>query len=79
VPVFFFNFLVALLEKILNTKMLLASMKKLTNSETSQKPLQNFSSASLYVIGRFSPVITSHWTIRKSAFLIPVNESGVLT
>jgi hypothetical protein len=55
------------------------AMKMPTNSETFRKLHQNFLRLPISVIGRFSPVVTSHWTVGKSAFLIPISESGVLT
>jgi hypothetical protein len=63
----FLNFMVTLLNKIvntLNTKILLASMKTLSNYETCTE-----SRHPIFVIGRFSPVITSHWTAEKQAYI----------
>ncbi len=47
-------------------KILLASIKILTNSETCTKIL--IRSSLRLSFGRFSPVITSHWTKEKSAY-----------
>jgi hypothetical protein len=56
------------LKKIINTKILFASMKTFKNSETcTESRLKFFSWLTISVIGQFSPAITSHWTAEKSA------------
>ncbi len=54
VSVVFFNFLVALLEKILNTKILLVSMRTFTNSKNlCQKP----------ILFLRLPICICHWSV----------------
>jgi hypothetical protein len=57
------NFLVSLLKKILNTKILLASMKTLANSETcTESRIASEFFSGLRVMVGFLHVITNHWT-----------------
>jgi hypothetical protein len=62
----FFNILVGLLKKVLNTNIFLASFKIVKNSETcTESRIRIIPRLTISVIGQFPPVITSHWAGEK--------------
>jgi hypothetical protein len=74
----FLNFLVDLLKKILFTKILIASMKTLTNSETcTVSRIKIFLRHTISVIGQFSPcdhLLLEQGNVTLNTHVIPVSS-----